>query len=1052
MKLPGPSKQSFHLKAINICVALLGGLFFILSSSSHAAAESSTNSPARGAIKESFYVWAYTGPNAYLSRATITIRDNRGRVIARGKTNRRGIVQFQIPKIGRSRTPLQVVSTGGYANGRKFLGMLRAEASTIGIEAHAPIIYLDLISTAAKLIERKAHGYSSAMGAVRWSLGIGKGATAEVLRVQNSHVDNGRLQQAVHRSGGYISYTKELARAAQNRQRVTGLTPYKTQLKPFFKTAPLVSVGNKSQRSASQNLSADVLSSSSSSDTTATTASTVCTTQIPNGSGTSASTMVVTNFGRIASNVLFQYMGIPTSAINGVTGMLFSFIPSGTSPTVQALTNISNELDCISAQISAISEQIDELQFTTDLTAANQCQSNIATQWQIYNGLVASYIDSPSEINASNPNVSSAAANFNAVATSCGSNIVADLFGTTGDPDNTAWLELNSIYKINYSWYTQVQNQSLQYFLAFWSTALYQQSVLANEYYNFSNLFTTATIAAGSVGGGSSQCSSSYSAVGSLCYQQANIQSSFPGNLYSDEAGIYQTGLAVNAYPGGSAIAGGSPQQLNAYTLGSDAIYSSIYSFPASTWANSAYSNFNGSGINPAGNSTATETWSSPQAFRTQTVASSDVSALTATQSPNGTSPSVGSISQFFLNSINQVGSWSGLSSSDVAFYTSDNTSTVSVVSYTTGGDTYAATTNFGNWNGSKTTTVSCILGGCFPPTGSQPISGYQYPIMGILLGRAWTEPAAASYTYSTLPTTLPFPPSAPALLAATAGAQQITLSFSAPSTQGSTAISGYLATCTTSTGLTYANTGNPYVTSITISELTSGASYSCTVQAQQESGGISAFSNALSATPTAPPILPPGAPTLTSISTTFPANATTASMVLSFTPSSTGGSANNFIGVCDYDGASVYVATALQSPITIPAPPNTEFVCNVYAEGSGGVSAYSNYEFITTPASSSLYSAVAAPGAPTITSLSSGSGSNPSFTISFIPPSTGGTPTNYVAFCINSSNAIVVAATSATSPITATVPAGVTVSCAVAAENLSGAQTYSSLVPLPSP
>ena len=93
-----------------------------------------------------------------------------------------------------------------------------------------------------------------------------------------------------------------------------------------------------------------------------------------------------------------------------------------------------------------------------------------------------------------------------------------------------------------------------------------------------------------------------------------------------------------------------------------------------------------------------------------------------------------------------------------------------------------------------------------------------------------------------------PTPPGAPVLVSATPGNAQVTLTWTAPASSGSSAITGYTvtaspggATCTT-TGLT-----------CTVSGLTNGTAYTFTVKATS-AVGTGPASNALSATPVAPP------------------------------------------------------------------------------------------------------------------------------------------------------------------------------------------------------
>src|SRR6185295_3048066 len=130
-----------------------------------------------------------------------------------------------------------------------------------------------------------------------------------------------------------------------------------------------------------------------------------------------------------------------------------------------------------------------------------------------------------------------------------------------------------------------------------------------------------------------------------------------------------------------------------------------------------------------------------------------------------------------------------------------------------------------------------------------------------------------ASNVLSATPRTVP---GAPTLNTATAGNTQVALAWSAPASNGGSAVSGYTATASPG-GATCSTAG----LSCTVNGLTNGTSYSFTVTAANVAG-TGAPSNSLSATPKAVP----SAPTLNSAT---PGNG---QVVLAWTaPSSDGGS-----------------------------------------------------------------------------------------------------------------------------------------------------------------
>lgn len=92
--------------------------------------------------------------------------------------------------------------------------------------------------------------------------------------------------------------------------------------------------------------------------------------------------------------------------------------------------------------------------------------------------------------------------------------------------------------------------------------------------------------------------------------------------------------------------------------------------------------------------------------------------------------------------------------------------------------------------------------------------------------------------------------PGAPTIGTATAGDTSASISFTAPSSNGGAAITGYTATCTAgSTSRTGSGTASPVV----VTSLTNGNLYTCSVTASN-SAGTGAASTALSVTPAAVP------------------------------------------------------------------------------------------------------------------------------------------------------------------------------------------------------
>ena len=120
--------------------------------------------------------------------------------------------------------------------------------------------------------------------------------------------------------------------------------------------------------------------------------------------------------------------------------------------------------------------------------------------------------------------------------------------------------------------------------------------------------------------------------------------------------------------------------------------------------------------------------------------------------------------------------------------------------------------------------------------------------LMGLAAGLA-----ACGGGSSATPTPTPTPtpntvPGAPTAVVATPGNGSISLAFTAPASNGGTAITGYTGSCAASGA---AVTATAVASPVAISGLTNGSSYSCTVTASNAVGS-SAASSAVTATPSA--------------------------------------------------------------------------------------------------------------------------------------------------------------------------------------------------------
>ncbi|MDQ1382985.1 MAG: hypothetical protein QOG65_364, partial [Actinomycetota bacterium] len=277
----------------------------------------------------------------------------------------------------------------------------------------------------------------------------------------------------------------------------------------------------------------------------------------------------------------------------------------------------------------------------------------------------------------------------------------------------------------------------------------------------------------------------------------------------------------------------------------------------------------------------------------------------------------------------------------------------------------------------------------------------------------------------STAATTVP---GAPTIGTAVRGNASGTVSFSAPASDGGTAITGYTASCTSNDGgVTGSQTGTS--SPIVVAGLTNGKTYTCTVTAQNARGSSapSAASNNFV------PAAVPGAPTSVAA-----ARAGSGMGSVSFTaPTDTGGTPiTSYIATCSASGGTTGMQTGSGSPLVVSGLTNGKsYTCTVTAQNTQGSSPPSTASNSFVPAT--------VPGAPTSVTVSlSGATASVAFTA---PASNGGSAiTGYSASCASSNQGVTKTGTG-TSPITvAGLTPGKTYTCTVAATNQYGTGTRS--------
>lgn len=650
-------------------------------------------------------VWSYSAPGRYIESGKVLVKDSNGVLVGAGRTNERGTATIHPAANRKYKFPLNVRVTGGKAGGEKFNGTLLSRIqSELNIKQ---INYVDLVSTIAVKISRKGD-YELAIQKARESLKIKKGAPIDVLRVTNNFVDKDLLDKFISDSGSHDKLVKKLAKTASEGKMTEGLKPlnYFERMERAKSAGVTIAVDKQNGVSATSGSS-----------------SPVCSAPLANGSASTSqgSDQIIADLGAIALGGLIQYAGVPSGASSALTGMLLAAINGDTNsqgPTQEAIAEVQTQLDCISSQIGYLSSEITELLYQVELQSAIYCSNQIAPAWNDYTWAVnhaSSNPLTPSNTSLTGPYLT-AWGNINA---SCGSSINQALFGTGGG-QGSAWQTINQMMQENYpSWYTYVQVQQLQTFLSYWSTLIYQQSVLTAEYnnyygYNESNLsaFGLATTSNGSqlqltqclpgqpISSTNCACTEGTTATsGNFCSYLSNLSNAFPPDVYSDEVAIPALGITYSAFPGGLVVSPGtlsaatSPSSnlgvtgLNTYYIMNTAYqagkFGTFYENGQSAqllwswYVAAALQTFNGYGINPNSLDSAVEYYNNPQAPKTLMPTSSQIAPYLASESFSSTG-NTPPMSWLYTVLANTPGSnwgdlqWAPASSTPGAYFTHD--------------------------------------------------------------------------------------------------------------------------------------------------------------------------------------------------------------------------------------------------------------------------------------------------------------------------------------------------------------------------------------------
>ena len=690
----------------------------------------------------SLTVWATVGPLAYLAKANVLVTNASRKVIGHGVTNERGVVIIRRMNPRNIIFPLSIHASGGVALGKKFKGNLAAETASIGLSSN--VVFLDLISTAAKKISSPALPYSKALQSVRRALAIGDELPDGVIRVQNPFVRLDRLELEEKQSGGFYSVVKNLSRAAKSG-------------KPYYKLQEIKFKINGSSEPLPQKNTNPILLTSVA---TSTSASTCSADQINNPPPKGGQPNVIDTYGTALMEELGANAGLKATGTRAlIPGMVFGVDPitAGEQQILDAIANVQKQLDCIDEKIDYLTAQVSAMQVQLSLQDADYCKnSQIIPLWNQYEAYLNSYSNYDEE------SKKILIASFNNAITVCGAVIDKGLFQVPSGASASAWqTTFKNAQDKHGGFLFPSENQELQIFLQDWNYITYKYFVIATEYYNSQGAFSLAASTSGYNLEDSRYCSDlTTSSSTSFCVWEKNISKATPATIYSDEVAIIRTGMGVNAVPGieypgtkcsgtyyNGVCYGGGPQPMRILTALSIPQHQEGLAW-GSYYGRSNFSILNSKPLNTSDVNTAIETYESPRAYRDRYIYNSDITEASSYQTD---------VATFYLDAITneayiQNSVWKGLTASQVSFGSYESTAKISTKQYKNTPNFYDVSVNPNAVINNIKSQTWCMTGDSQNPIIFFPNCGDQhspYPMLGLLFGRPWWTDSAKASTFS---------------------------------------------------------------------------------------------------------------------------------------------------------------------------------------------------------------------------------------------------------------------------------------------------------------